>query len=103
MVLAPILLRLALHGGCCRVLHLQPVGGPTRPIARAEPLAHEALDEAKHAGPSRPSMQACWKTRSPSSCSRCSLSRRLKPALARTEASVAFRNLQRLVPQVVAV
>jgi hypothetical protein len=71
----PILFRLALHRRGIRVLHLQPVGRPPRPIARAEPLADDA---------SRPSLQAWRKTRFPSSCSRCSLSRKPEPALART-------------------
>src|SRR5262245_33666046 len=41
---APILFGLPLHGGRIRVLHLQPGGRPARAIARAEPLAHDALD-----------------------------------------------------------
>src|SRR6516165_12358417 len=41
--------------------------------------------------PSRPSLQACWKTSGPSSSSKCSVKRNPGAARANTEASLALR------------
>src|SRR5262245_34521227 len=39
----PVLLRFPLHRRCFRVLHLEPIGRAPRTIARAQPLAYDAL------------------------------------------------------------
>ena len=53
--------------------------------------------------PSQPSWQACWKTVSPQSCARCSLSRTPRSALAQDARQRRLADLDRLAPQVGAV
>jgi hypothetical protein len=49
----PILLGLALHRWRGRVLALEPVGGAARPIARAQPLRHDAFEAILQAAGTR--------------------------------------------------
>jgi hypothetical protein len=91
--LPPILFRLSLHGGCVRVLHLEPVGRAAGAVGRVLPLGDDAL-QAELAGVAEDGLAVALDVLVPSQA---------RPHLDQQGSQRGLADIERLSPEIVAV